>query len=94
MRAQGRRRFEGPRDGRHLRAARGRARASQDRDFVEHHDRVFDEHGIGQVRLGGEFDEPAAKRGEGPDVVAVLLARDRDVDRRTCEVGEFAALHA
>src|ERR1041385_568548 len=49
--------LEGGGDGRSFAAAAFGAEREDDGEFIEHESRVFDEHGVGKIGLGGQRDD-------------------------------------
>ena len=66
------------------------ARARDDRQLVEDHRDIFDEHGVGHVRPGREALDRAACRDQGLFVHPMLPASRVDVDWYPRQVGQLA----
>ena len=72
------------------RATAFRTRTRQDGAFVHDHCGIFDEHGIRQIRLRGEYDDVDPVAAEGVHVGAVLHLGEREIDPLSRQVGQLA----
>ena len=88
MRAKG---AEGGRHRRRLAPARGRARAREDGDLVEHDRDVLDEAAVGKRLVRLDPNDGQAQVFEEPLVRGVLRDRTRIVDGRALEERQLAA---
>lgn len=82
--------FQGVREGSGFGASRLRAQRKDHGEFIQDDGGIFDEHGVGERRFGGERDDFGTEVLQELLIGAVLLASFMEIDGATIEESEFA----